>query len=554
MKRRLRAAIALALALCLLCGCSKIDLSWFTDQFKTESQLEQESSTPEPDATDDEQTSEPVGTAITTEIYSELDHFGLAYQLDYGLDPYNCQSLCNRIIFSFLYEPLFAVDTSYQAVPILAESYEVSDDGLTTTIRLRAGVTFHNGAQLSAQDVVYSLHCAEGSDYYGNRLVYVTDIAAPDSSTVRVTTSVSYECLPLLLDMPIIQDGTAGQTSPPGTGPYRYISATRLARYDGWWQDGPALVEYDAISLCHTTTSADIRDNFEYENVNMVLTDPNSSAYAGFHNDYELWNVGTTVMQYIGYNISTKVFSNYGLRSAITYAIDRETLVADTMGGFAEAAVLPVNPQSGSYDVKLSNTYAYNIASYYLQLESASVEDMDADGILDLYVQSLGYAIPVSGTMIVCSSSYQRVQAATQIVNTLNSLGFDLTLKQLELTEYQNALSTGSYDLYYGEVRLSPNFDLSPFFRGGGSLSFGSLADSTMEGLCLRALTNSGNTYNLYQRLCDRGYITPVLFKSYALYTTRGAVSEPAQYLDWFLPARTDADADAQPEQTPTTD
>lgn len=540
MKRKFCAAAALVLALVLLSGCSGIDLSWFTSKFKTESQLEQEAAGNEPESPDSSESSELQGTAVATEVYSELERFGLAYQPSYGLDPYNCQSLCNRVIFSFLYEPLFAVDQTYQAVPILAESFDVSDDGLTTTIHLQAGVTFHDGSNMTAQDVVYSLHCAEGSNYYGNRLIYVTDIAAPDARTVVLTTSVAYECLPVLLDMPIIKDGTAEETSPPGTGAYQYVDANTLARFDGWWQDGPALVEYDTISLCHATTSTDIRDNFEYENVNMVLTDPNSAAYAGFHNDYELWNAGTTVMQYIGYNISTNVFSNYGLRSAITYAVDRETIVTETMSGFAEAAVLPVSPQSDCYDAKLANTYAYNIANYYLQLESASVEDMDGDGILDLYVQSLGYAIPVAGTMIVCSSSYQRVQAATKIVNTLNSLGFKLTLKQLELSEFQNALATGSYDLYYGEVRLSPNFDLSPFFRAGGSLSFGSLADSTMENLCMRALVNSGNTYNLYQRLCARGYITPVLFKSYALYTTRGAVTEPAQYLDWFLPVRTD--------------
>lgn len=538
MKQKLCAVLALVLALAMLCGCSNIDLSWFTSRFKTESQLEQEAAGIEPETPVSSESSEPQGTAVATEVYSELDHFGLAYQMGYGLDPYNCQSMCNRIIFSFLYEPLFVVDSTYRPVPILAESYDVSDDGLTTTIHLQKNARFHDGSKMTALDVAYSLHCAEGSDYYGNRLIYITDIAAPSGDTLVITTSVAYECLPVLLDMPIIQNGTAEETSPPGTGPYRYVSSTELARFDGWWQTGPALVEYDTISLCHTTTSADIRDNFEYENVNMVLTDPNSSAFAGFHNDYELWNAGTTVMQYIGYNISTNVFSNYGLRSAITYAIDRETLVSDTMGGFAEAAVLPVSPQSDCYDIRLANTYAYNLANYNLQLESASVEDMDADGILDLYVQSLGYAIPVSGTMIVCSSSYQRVQAATQIVNTLNSLGFQLTLKQLELSEFQNALATGSYDLYYGEVRLSPNFDLSPFFRAGGSLSYGSLADSTMENLCMRALVNSGNTYNLYQRLCARGYITPVLFKSYALYTTRGAVTEPAQYLDWFIPAR----------------
>lgn len=544
MKRKLCAVLALTLLLFSLSGCSGIDLSWFTDQFKTEQQLEDEAAGLTQQTQPEEQSDEPRGTAVTTEVFSELERFGLSYQLEYGLDPYNCQSMNNRIIFSFLYEPLFVVDLTYQPVAVLAQSYDVSDDGLTTTIHLQQNVRFHDGTKMTAQDVVYSLHCAEGSDYYGNRLIYLTDISAPSADTIVITTSVAYECLPVLLDMPIIKDGTATDVSPLGTGPYRYVSSTELARFDGWWQSGPALVEYDTISLCHTTTAADIRDNFEYENVNMVLTDPNSSAFAGFHNDYELWNVGTTVMQYIGYNLSTNVFSNYGLRSAITYAIDRETLVADSMGGFAEAAVLPVNPQSACYDIKLANAHAYSLANYNLQLESASVEDMDADGVLDLYVQSLGYAVPVAGTMIVCSSSYQRVQAATQIVNTLNSLGFRLTLKQLELSEFQNALATGSYDLYYGEVRLSANFDLSPFFRSGGSLSYGSLSDSTMENLCMRALVNSGNTYNLYQRLCARGYITPVLFKSYALYTTRGAVTEPAQYLDWFIPARESATAE----------
>ena len=118
----------------------------------------------------------------------------------------------------------------------------------------------------------------------------------------------------------------------------------------------------------------------------MVLTDPNSAAYAGFHNDYELWEDGTCILQYIGYNIGSRVFSNYGLRSAITYAIDRDTIVSDLMGGFAAAATLPCQPNSKLYDAKLALKYSYSMENFYRQLESASVEDMDHDGRLDLYV------------------------------------------------------------------------------------------------------------------------------------------------------------------------
>ena len=529
MRRTLCALLALTLLLSLLSGCSGVDMSWFTDRFKSDSEA---AADPAPADTPQQET-----TAVVTEVLTELETFGLAYQPDYGLHPYNCESLNNRVIFSFLYEPLFAVTQELEAVPILAKDYSVSGDGTVTTVTLQTGVRFHTGQPLTAEDVVYSLEQSRGTAYYGSRLRDVTAIEAIDEQTVVLTTTVAYDELPLLLDIPIIQKDSMEQEVPPGTGPYRFESAARLVRNTDWWQDSEPLVDYDELTLTSVSTTAEIRDNFEYENINMVLTDPNSSAYAGFHNDYELWEDATCILQYIGYNIGSRVFSNYGLRSAITYAIDRDAIVSDLMGGFATAATLPCQPSSKLYDARLALKYGYSMENFYLQLESASVEDMDHDGILDLYVPSLGYAVPVSGTMLVCATSYQRVQAATKIVNDLNELGFDLTLKSVDYEEYLSLLRAGNFDLYYGEVRLSPNFDLSPFFQSGGSLTYGSLADSTMQSLCNRMLVNSGNSYNLYQRLCERGYLTPVMFKNYAVYTTRGSVTEPAHYIDWLLPA-----------------
>ena len=68
-----------------------------------------------------------------------------------------------------------------------------------------------------------------------------------------------------------------------------------------------------------------------------------------------------------------------------------------------------------------------------------------------------------------------------------------------------------------------------------------------MMNLCSMALVTSGNTYNLYERVCGRGYITPVLFKNYALYSTRGSVADPSEYLDWILPKP----QQAAPAETP---
>ena len=65
--------------------------------------------------------------------------------------------------------------------------------------------------------------------------------------------------------------------------------------------------------------------------------------------------------------------------------------------------------------------------------------------------------------------------------------------------------------------------DLSAFFAPEGSLSFGGMSDPATYSLCLDALANSGNYYNLHQKILEKGMLCPILFRSYAIYTQRGS-------------------------------
>lgn len=88
-----------------------------------------------------------------TEVFNDISAFGLAYQKSYGVHPYNCESLNNRCILSFLYEPLFVVGSeTFEVSPVLAESYDVSGDGLTTTVHIRPEARFSDGSPVTAQD------------------------------------------------------------------------------------------------------------------------------------------------------------------------------------------------------------------------------------------------------------------------------------------------------------------------------------------------------------------------------------------------------------------
>lgn len=527
MKQRLRFLPTLLLALCLLCGCSRIsdfDITSFLtgEEMLEEAPIEKEKDEPMPEMAAD---------AVLQDVET-LDVLRMGYQESYGLNPYTTVSLCNRAITCLLYEPLYVVNAQFEAEPVLAAEASVSEDGRTTTILLRKGVTFHNGKPLTAQDVVYSFETAKNSDYYGNRFYHIDEFVADNDRTIIVKTDTAYEAVSLLLDFPVVQFGTGADAVPLGTGPFVYDDSYRLEPYSGWWQE-EFPIPCNAVELTPSTTSANIRDQFEYGQINLVWSDPNSAAYASFHNDSESWYSPTTVMQYIGFNSNKKAFSHAAVRSCITYAIDRDTIITEDMGGSAEAASLPANPLSSCYDKGLAATYDFDLDDFQETLDDAQIRDYTGDGILDVYHK--GYAVPLEGTMIVTAGNTQRRLTAERIAGDLNRLGFDITVKVLDQAAFASALRYGNYDLYFGEIRLSANFDLGSFFRNGGSVAYGGMESGSAVDLCAGLLENSGNAYDLHKRIMDQGYLCPISFKSYTIYTTRGAAQDLAPALDWVI-------------------
>src|SRR5690606_4786311 len=88
-----------------------------------------------------------------------------------------------------MFEPLYMVNENYELEPVLADSYEPSEDGLTYTFRLKEGVTFHNGDAFTANDVVYTYEWIMNPDNASTRQAnfgLVESVEAPDDQTVVV--------------------------------------------------------------------------------------------------------------------------------------------------------------------------------------------------------------------------------------------------------------------------------------------------------------------------------------------------------------------------------
>jgi len=193
------------------------------------------------------------------------------------------------------------------------------------------------------------------------------------------------------------------------------------------------------------------------------------------------------------------VFQSRRLRQAVSRAVDRQNIVAEDMGGFGTPAVLATRPDSIWDYPALTEGYTFT-----------------QEHLTDIVPQGL------TATMIVSSDSSQRVQSATRVAEELTARGLTTTVKSLSRTEFTSALKSGNYDLYYAEVKLSPNLDLSAFFRNDGAFAYGGLsAQEGLSDLCDLVLSNRGNTYDLQKTILENGLLCPVAFKTTALYTQR---------------------------------
>jgi peptide/nickel transport system substrate-binding protein len=125
--------------------------------------------------------------ALTPAMAQSTLRIGLAEDPDI-LDPTLARTYVGRIVFASICDKLFDIDEKLAIVPQLALSHETSADGKTVTIKLRPGVTFHDGEAMDAEAVKFSLdrHINFPSSFRKPELVAIETIETPDATTVKL--------------------------------------------------------------------------------------------------------------------------------------------------------------------------------------------------------------------------------------------------------------------------------------------------------------------------------------------------------------------------------
>lgn len=285
------------------------------------------------------------GGTLNVGIHSDL----------YGLNPFVRMRSIDLMVRSIVYETLVAIDAKSQVRPFLAESWKISPDGKEYTFNLRRGVKFHNGDEMTAEDIKWAVdfsldpqHGATGKPL----LEKVESVRVVDRYTVRfvlkrptpafLSSMGSLGTLFVLPKESIPKGQTKVQTMPPGTGSFvfkewRAGSHATFERFNNYWQKGLPYLDRVVFKPVADTTArlAALRAG----DLQLITRVP--SAWVPKIQRGEVGEISLVPAKYAGFreiylNVARPPFNNVKLRQAVVYAIDKQKILEGAYWGQGE--------------------------------------------------------------------------------------------------------------------------------------------------------------------------------------------------------------------------
>ena len=432
--------------------------------------------------------------------------FTLAAYPTHSFHPVLTDSSANATLAPLLYENLFSLDGQFQAVPQLCQSYTVSEDGLTWIFTLQPGVTFSDGTPLTGEVVAQALQTARGEgSRYAARLSGLSSIQG-SGSQVTITLSQANGGLPQLLNIPIALDNSE---RPLGTGPYVLTDSggdlILTARSD--WRSGVNTLPAQQIPLASLSRSEELMSSFHAGEVSLIDVDLTGNSTLGSAGQYQVWDYDTTQLLYLGFNAQQGLCRDADVRQAITRAIDRDYVAETIFARHASPTVFPIHPDSPLYDHALAADLSYDLSA---------LTDLALNGR--------------SVTLVVNIENTAKSAVANHVAQQLESAGLVVSVERLPWAEYQETVTAGRFDLYIGELYLTPDFDLSPLLGVGGSLNYGGWTSNVIGSLLFtfrsaQEDSRASAAAALCRHLAQQAPIAPICFRSGTVLTQYGRVT-----------------------------
>ena len=367
-----------------------------------------------------------------------------------GRDPHVVQAASTLRVLENVYQKLVRINEDLEPVGQLAADWSTSEDGLTWTFELREGVMWHppESRELVAADVVYSferlLNEDTGSPWRSN-FTPITNVSADGDYTVVFEFDQPYA--PFLYKLSsggyILPEGADDADydiadQPVGTGPFVFDenvpqARTEVSAFNDYYEtddNGNSLPYLDGIEFRIVPEGQARLTNLQSGSIDWAVTVPPSQASSlEGSNSITLSNIPGTYYDYLGHNTTRAPLDDVQLRQAISFAINRESIVQGARFGFAEPTQDPIPPSSIWKDlISVEEPYSQDI-----ERATQLAEESDYDGE-ELTIQ-VGQQYP------------QQVTIAEIIQEQLGEAGINATVQPTDFSSMISNLNAGEYDL-----------------------------------------------------------------------------------------------------------
>jgi peptide/nickel transport system substrate-binding protein len=427
-----------------------------------------------------------------TSVNGQTLRIGLAEDPDV-LDPTRARTFVGRIVFAGLCDKLFDLDEKLNIVPQLATSYKWSADNKSLELKLRSGVTFHDGEKMDAAAVKYNLERhknMKGSSRRGE-LAVVSSVDAVDAQTVRINLAAPFA--PLLA---VLTDRAGMMVSPKAaeaagekfgagpvcSGPFKFVERIAqdrivLERFPAYWDKGQVHFErivYQPIPDA-TVRLANLRSG-QLDFIERVA--PSDIPQLRGDSRFKVAKIVEIGYQGITINLAKSDMGQKNplgkdprVREAFELSLDRDAIVKVVMEGEAQAGNQWVAP-SNQYYGKSAGIPRRNVARAKQLLKEAGVPN------------------PSFTLMTPTSSDAQRI---AQVVQSMaKEAGFDIKIHSTEFATSLNLADKGQFEAYVlaWSGRADPDGNLHTMLACKGPTNYAGYCKEDVEALINESRTS----------------------------------------------------------------
>lgn len=446
------------------------------------------------------------------------------------LNPVYCNEWDLISVNQLVFESVVDLDENMKPVPMLADSW--TKDGKTWVFKLRSGIRFHNGYDLTSYDVVRSyetlLQAGSANPYYG-RLQLIDSMEATDAQTLTVQARYSGLVTLYGMNFPVMQYSTLADDMPRGTGPYWYIQhdmdgTVRLEANPLWWKQQPGV---QSVLLRRYAETGDALEAIQTNQIQMLSSNSSKAALSRKLADLTSMDYTTLTYEMLIPNLhESSIMSDVRIRQAVMYAIDRSTIASNAYVDMAIQSEVPIPPVSWLYESQ-SAVYYYSPERALQLMYEAGWYDLTGNGNLNR-LDGIMLEEP-SITLITYNepTTSIRQNAAELIAQYLEAVGFDVTISVLSRSSMENRIKNRDYDLALVGVNLSEVPNLYELLSSKGSLNMNRYSSDEMDSLLSQAgsAATEAELLQIYSQIqmivVDRLPIMGLLFRTGTVLSSR---------------------------------